>query len=83
MMNKQKQELDPNLVIRQCDGWRYFGYKGTQLKEKIRAGEIPEPFALSDSGRAKAWYGWQIIQHQKERIAAAALKRAKHSRAEA
>jgi hypothetical protein len=86
-MNKQKQEkkeLDPNEVVRQCDGEKWFGYKNTQIREKIKNGEIPEPFDLSDTGRAKAWYGWQIIQHQKERIAAAAAKRAKFSkRAEA
>jgi len=52
------------------EGPKYFGYKHSQLDEKIRAGEIPAPFPLTDSGRAKGWIGRQIIEWQNARLAA-------------
>ena len=68
--------LEPNQTIRQSEGEKYFGYRHTQLKEKIDAGEIPAPIPLSDSGRAKGWLGSQIIEHHQKRIAAAAAEAA-------
>ena len=69
----KKPELDPDEVVRQCDGLKYFGYKSTQLAEKIKAGEIPAPFALSPGGRAKGWLGRQIIEHHQRLIEASQL----------
>ena len=68
------KELSPNEIVRWRDGPRYFGYKPTQLDEKIKSGEIPPPMALSDSGRARGWLGSQIIEHQQKRLAASKLE---------
>jgi hypothetical protein len=53
------------------EGPRYFGYRHTQLDEKIRSGEIPAPLSLSASGRAKGWLGRQIIEHHRRLLALA------------
>jgi hypothetical protein len=74
-MEKQKDnisELDPNQIVRFRQGRKYFGYGPTQLDLKIRAGEIPAPITLSDTGRAKGWLGQQIIDHHRRMLAAAA-----------
>jgi hypothetical protein len=49
---------------------RYLGYGHTQLEEKIRAGEIEPPIALSKSGRATGWFGRYLIKRQAELEAA-------------
>ena len=67
----EKGELHPNQIIRISEGRKYFGYGHSQLEEKIKSGEIPAPFPLSDSGRAMGWTGRQIIEHQARRAAAA------------
>lgn len=69
-MNQKLDELDPYQIVRFYEGAKYFGYKHSQLPEKIKSGEIPAPFPLSDSGRAKGWTGRQIIKWQAEREAA-------------
>lgn len=63
-MKPKSTELEPRQIVRWHDGPRYFGYKLTQLAKKIKEGEIPAPFALSDSGRATGWFGSQIIEWQ-------------------
>ena len=67
--------LHPNEVVRLHEGRMFFGYGHAELDEKIKAGEIPAPFPLSNSGRAKGWTGQQIIEHQQRRIAAAAKQK--------
>jgi hypothetical protein len=62
------KELSPNEIVRWYEGPKYFGLKLTQLREKVEAGEIPPPMVLSDTGRAKGWFGSQIIEHH-ERLA--------------
>jgi len=71
--SNEPRPLDPGQFYRWSEGWKYFGYKSTQLDEKIKSGEIPAPISLSDSGRAKGWYGRHIIAWQAEREAAAAI----------
>src|SRR5215217_990687 len=61
---KQFADLDPNQIIRQRDGYHYFGYKHAALDAKIKSGEIPTPMVLSESGRATGWTGKQIIDHR-------------------
>jgi predicted DNA-binding transcriptional regulator AlpA len=68
-MSEKIEELDPNQIVRMSEGPKYFGYKHTQLPEKIKSGEIPAPFLLSDTGRAKGWTGRQIIEHQRRLLA--------------
>ena len=62
--NKGVEGLHPNEIVRLKDAPKYFGLGKTQLDEKIKAGEIDPPIALSASGRAKGFTGQQIIEHQ-------------------
>lgn len=59
--------LLPDYFYRLSDGPKFFGYQLTVLTEKIDNGEIPKPVSLSDSGRAKGWFGRTIIKWQRER----------------
>jgi predicted DNA-binding transcriptional regulator AlpA len=68
-------DLDPNQIFRPKEAEKYFGYKRSQLNEKIKSGEIDPPIPLSDSGRAVGFTGRQIIEHHRRRLAAAAKKR--------
>ncbi len=61
--------LDPNEIIRPSQARKYFGYGHSQLAEKIKSGEVPPPFPLSDSGRSVGWTGQQIIEHHRHRLA--------------
>ena len=45
------------------------GYSKTQLEVKIRGGQFPRPFPLSDGGRAVGWWEDEIIAHQEQREA--------------
>ena len=69
-MSQKLEQLDPNQIVRVREGRKYFGYGHSQIDEKIKSGEVPAPFPLSDSGRAMGWTGRQIIQWQAERAAA-------------
>ena len=79
-MKQQKQKLPaeptpplyPDLLYRINDARKYFGYRPTQLAERIKSGDVPAPVRLSSSGRAAGWFGRQIIAWQAERIAASA-----------
>ena len=68
--------INPDFVYRLSDGPKYFGFLPTALDQKIKAGEIPEPLSLSDSGRARGWLGSTILKWQAERAAACAAKTA-------
>jgi hypothetical protein len=50
-------------VARRCTG-----LGPTQQAAAIKRGELPPPFALTDSGYAKGWTGQQLIDLQKRRI---------------
>jgi hypothetical protein len=75
------QPLHPDWFYRMSDGPKFFGYRSSALAAKIESGEIPGPISLSDTGRAKGWFGRIIIAWQQEREAAARL--AKKTAAEA
>jgi predicted DNA-binding transcriptional regulator AlpA len=66
------QPINPNFFYRKAEGWKFFGYKTTQLDEKIKSGLIPAPIILDGSidGRARGWFGSTIIQWQTDLIAA-------------
>jgi hypothetical protein len=56
-----REPVDPNHVFRECDARAIFGYKPTQLKEKIKSGDVPKPMRLAaPPSKARGWYGWQI-----------------------
>jgi predicted DNA-binding transcriptional regulator AlpA len=62
--------LEADELIRKSKGSKYFGLKHSALEDAIDRGEIPRPFTLTATGRAKAWTGRQIIEHHRQRIAA-------------
>jgi predicted DNA-binding transcriptional regulator AlpA len=62
-------ELGPNQIVRKVDGHKYFGYKSTQIDEQIKNGTIPKPHKLGL--RAVGWFGWQILEWQRQRAEAA------------
>ena len=71
-------KIDPLSIYRYEEGHRIFGYKPTQLDEKIKLGEIPTPKYLgAPPSRAKGWTGAQLIKYFKE------LEEAQAERAEA
>ena len=80
-MSKNQRKLEPRPLIagnfyRLAEGPLFFGLKSSQLSVKIEDGEIPAPISLTDSGRAKGWFGEQILQWQSERMKAAAKRKA-------
>jgi len=69
--------LDPGAVYRQHLGEKLFGLKHSQIAEAIKDGKIPAPVAAIAGGRAKIWYGYQIIEHRRAQLdAAKEMKRA-------
>jgi hypothetical protein len=60
--------LNPDHTVRWKDGPAYFGLGETRLREAIVEGLIPKPLAVVGA-RAKAWFGWQIKEWQKEVMA--------------
>jgi hypothetical protein len=64
--DRRPRPLYPDYFYRINEGPDYFGYKPTQLRERILAGEIPPPVKLSPDGRAAGWYGRTIIAHQQK-----------------
>jgi hypothetical protein len=63
--------IDPAEIFRPKRAQKYFGYRHSQLAEKVKSGEIPPPIPLSANGRAVGWTGQQIIEHHHHRLAAA------------
>jgi predicted DNA-binding transcriptional regulator AlpA len=72
----EERPLHPDFFYRVSDGHKFFGYRSSALAEKIKTGDIPPPIPLSDTGRAKGWFGRAIIAWQQEREAKAAGKAA-------
>ncbi|WP_152977498.1 hypothetical protein [Bradyrhizobium pachyrhizi] len=68
------QPINADWFYRVADGHRFFGYRATALAGKIANGEIPSPVSLSDTGRARGWFGRAIIEWQTEREAKARAK---------
>jgi predicted DNA-binding transcriptional regulator AlpA len=69
-MAESLKGLEPDQLVRWIDGPKYFGLRKSQLDENIRKGLIPRPFPIVEGGRAKAWTGRQILEHQQQRQAA-------------
>jgi hypothetical protein len=64
----------PPLIVRDVDVPAIVGAKPTQIKVWTDAGEFPEPFKLTETGRAKgrlmseltAWTEWRRARRDKE-----------------
>ena len=68
--------LDPGAFYRWSEGFKLFGLKPTQLSEAMNTGKLPPTLASVEGGKAKGWFGFQVIEHRRERLAAAHAKRA-------
>ena len=66
-------ELRPDYFYRKHDpvALRATGYGVSQIDVKVRTGALPPLVKLDDAGRATGWYGRQLIEHQRKRLAAA------------
>ena len=59
--------IDPNRIFRECDARDLFGFGPSQLREKIKRGDIPKPVLLSaPPSRGRGWYGWMINEHREK-----------------
>jgi hypothetical protein len=47
------------------------GTCGRGIDARIRSGELPQPVKAFASGRATGWFGWQLIELQRQRLAEA------------
>ena len=65
------QGLHPNEIVRKHRGPKFFGLEPTQLEEALEKKLVPPPFKMVEGGRAEGWTGQQIIDHHRQRIAAA------------
>lgn len=54
---------------------RVTGYGRTAIYDKIKSGECPAPYPLSDNGRAVAWDSISIERWIESRIEAAGARR--------
>ncbi|MDF0521590.1 hypothetical protein P0R31_30550 [Bradyrhizobium yuanmingense] len=68
--------IHPDHFYRMVDGPAFYGYGPTVLAEKIETGEVPKPISLSESGRARGWFGRTILAWQRSREEAAAKQSA-------
>lgn len=59
------------------DALKYIGTGRSQAAELISRGELEAPIPLSDTGRAVAFMGSQLIRYQQRRLAKAEELRAK------
>jgi hypothetical protein len=69
--NNDNFGLDPGAFYRWSQGFKLFGLKHSQLCEAANTGKIPPPIQSAEGGKAKGWTGSQIIEHRRERFAAA------------
>jgi predicted DNA-binding transcriptional regulator AlpA len=65
------QPLNPDFFYRLYEGPLFFGVARSRLNDLIAENKIPKPIPLSDGGRAKGWFGSQIIQWKADRLKAA------------
>jgi hypothetical protein len=50
------------------------GLADSSIDEKIRSGELPPLVKAFESGRTTGWFGWQLIELQRRRLAKAAAE---------
>jgi hypothetical protein len=66
--------LDPGAFYRWSQGFKLFGLKHSQLSEAVNTGKLPPPAEAVEGGKAKGWFGSQIIEHRRARLDAAQAK---------
>jgi hypothetical protein len=68
-----ERELVPHFIYRKNSrtALRVIGLGPTQIDDAIKNGSIPPPIDLTGNGRAKGWTGAQLLELQRQRLAAA------------
>ncbi len=74
--SRAKPAFDPTQPINPAFTYRkhspiaraVIGLGPTQMDEKIKSGELPPTFPLSESGKAQGWTGAQLLAIQKRRM---------------
>jgi predicted DNA-binding transcriptional regulator AlpA len=67
--------LRADFFYRMAVATHYFGLSNAHLYQAIKEGAIPAPVSISDGGRARGWFGRQIIAWQQERLRKAVEKK--------
>jgi predicted DNA-binding transcriptional regulator AlpA len=67
-------DIKPDQIYRVNLGAELFGYGPQSIRDKIKSGELPQPFPLSAGARFEAWLGRDIISHREAMQAEAAAK---------
>ena len=67
-----ESKINPDWFYRKADACRFYGLGPTELEKQIKAGNIPKPVKLTDSGRACGWFGRDILEWQDARRKASA-----------
>jgi hypothetical protein len=49
------------------------GLEDSQIDVRIKSGELPLPVKAFAGGRATGWFGWQLIELQRQRLAKAQI----------
>ena len=79
-VSRAKPAFDPTQPINPAFTYRkhgpiaraVIGLGPTQMDAKIKSGELPPTFPLSESGKAQGWTGAQLLAIQKHRMDQAA-----------
>jgi hypothetical protein len=74
--NEVDYGIAPQDIYRKSDPAtrKILGLGATAVDEAIRDGTLPAPLPLTAHGKAQGWYGWQLINVIKQRLAAAATR---------
>jgi predicted DNA-binding transcriptional regulator AlpA len=57
-------DIKPDHLYRVSRAAEIFGYGPQSIRDKIKSGELPQPFPLSASSRFEAWLGQDILDHR-------------------
>ena len=71
--NKVEFGIEPNKIYRKThpETRKILGLKPTAIDDAIADGTLPEPWPLTSHGKATGWLGEQLIEVQRNRLAAA------------
>ena len=58
------EDIKPDQIYRTTMSQELFCLGPQATADKIKSGELPPPFPLSESSRARAWTGQQILDHR-------------------
>jgi hypothetical protein len=75
------EPIIPDRIYRKYEGPRLFGYSKSRLDVLEKQGVIPPTFKLTPHGRARGWFGHQILDHHARVAAEIAARQAAEAEA--